>query len=151
MVVVPVVGGTRVVGMGVRCGPRWYPVVRVRVIPTTAFPTVTSTVATVPPSVHHCGHCTTLCTPLRPHCTRCAGYCTPLWHPLYRLLYSTVAPTDSTVATTDSTVASLDSTVASLAARLGLNPWRFSRSKESVSLRLWVRHSEKTLKHPEMT
>ena len=98
--------------------------------PPPLFPTVTTTVATVHPLYHHCGqyrpNCIRHCGQYRPHCIRhCNHHCghctppgTPLW-PLYTTGYSTVA---------------------SQATTAGLSLWRFARSVDWVSQRLWVRH-----------
>ena len=99
-------------------------------------PTVSSTVATL---------ASLYCTgPLYwPHCTPLWQHCTPRWHPTVATLDSTVAPTGLHGDTTG--------LHGGFPARLGLTPWRFSRSTDLCSLRLWIRPWSKTPFRLEMT
>ena len=64
-------------GVWAWCGPWVVPVVRVRALLTTAFPTVSPLWLLHHPPVPHCGYCT---TPLYP---TVAPTVPPLWLPLY--------------------------------------------------------------------
>ena len=144
--------GTGVWGTGTRCGSWWVPVVWVRVLILHCFP---HCVYTVPP----------LYPPLWLHWDlydTTVGYTgTPLWLHWDSTVGYTVGytgllggQTGLLGGQTDSLVARLTSLVArltSLATILGCTPWRFPRSTESVSLRLWVRPPAETAIHPEMT